>query len=202
MQDMPPRVSAILPAAFCWTRFGPEAGEGIEEIIERKERERCANDGIFFWGIGNSVAPAMRELIAQVDAPEVLFSPIKSRPRRVDVAPESVVRWRAGETLSGRRFRLPRGARITSRWRGSSTLHYALVCRAESQLRFCELGWLSPGSLRNLLRGTSIGASQVTAVVRREDAEDSENGARYAVALRAQLVEPYFIRLHEPALLT
>ena len=188
-----------IPAAFCWTRFGVEAGEAIDEIIKRKDHERRANDGIFFWGIGNSVAPAMRELVAQVNAPEVLFSPIKSRPRHVDVAPESVALWSAGETLSGRKFQLPRGVRITSRWRGSSTPHYALVCRAESHLEFGELGWLNPASLRNLLRGTSIGASQVTAVVRRDDVAGPANGTGYVVALRAQLVEPYFVRLHQPA---
>src|SRR4051794_39093002 len=97
-----------LPAAFCWTRFGPEAGERIEQILARKETERRTNRGTFLWGIGNSIAPAVAELIRRVDRPEVLFSPIRSRPRRVDVAPAVTVRWTLTEDLWGNVQPLPR----------------------------------------------------------------------------------------------
>src|ERR1700728_56037 len=35
-----------IPDRFCWTRFGTEAGESIEHILNRKEEERLANGGI------------------------------------------------------------------------------------------------------------------------------------------------------------
>ena len=51
-----------LPRFFCWTRFGTEAGQPIEQILERKEQERIVNNGLFLWGIGNSLTPSMIEL--------------------------------------------------------------------------------------------------------------------------------------------
>ena len=50
-----------LPTIFCWTRFGGEAGEPIEQILFRKEQERLANGGVFLWGIGNAVGPSIYE---------------------------------------------------------------------------------------------------------------------------------------------
>src|SRR4051812_40360539 len=94
-------VACRLPQVFCWTRFGTEAGEPIEQILKRKEIERRHNEGVFYWGIGNSLAPSMAELLRRARRPEVLFSPIRSRPRPVDIAPDAVVRWHAAETLDG-----------------------------------------------------------------------------------------------------
>jgi hypothetical protein len=52
--------------------------------------------------------------------------------------------------------------------------------------------------LRNLVSGHPVGASQVTAVVERvADDLETQNGM-YVVRLRARLVEPYFVRLVEP----
>lgn len=189
-------MSTRLPVAFCWTRFGTEAGERIEEILERKEAERLACDGVFFWGIGNSVAPSIAELLRQTDRPEVLFSPMRSRPRQVDVKPSRVVCWTAGETLSGR-FELPPAARVTSRRETASRRpHYALVCSSAQPLAFGDFGQLDFYSLRNLIGGTRLGASQVAAVVKRL-AQADLGGPKYPVALRAVLHEPYFLRLRE-----
>src|SRR5690349_18595295 len=103
-----------LPPFFCWTRFGTEAGELIESIFRRKEAERLANDGTFYWGVGNSVAPGVIALLERAPLPEVLFSPIKSRARPVDVRPGHVVRWREAITIAGDRMILPDTVRITS----------------------------------------------------------------------------------------
>jgi hypothetical protein len=70
----------LLPDCFCWTRFGTEAGQAIVHILQRKEQERSANDGLFIWGIGNAIGPSIRELVRRTNRPEVLFSPIKSSP--------------------------------------------------------------------------------------------------------------------------
>jgi hypothetical protein len=187
-----------LPSVFCWTRFGTEAGEPIEGILGRKELERQANDGVFLWGIGNSVAPGIAELVRRCEPPEALFSPIKSRPRPVDVRPPAVVAWTAGETLSGRRIVLPPTVRVTSRGDSSAqSPHYALVCSSEQPLTVANLGRLEFAALRNLLSGNRVGASQVTAVVRYLD-DRAAGGLEYPVALRARLVAPYFIRLRQP----
>ncbi len=189
-----------LPLAFCWTRFGTEAGESIQSILARKEVERCANDGLFYWGIGNSVAPGMVDLTAADQTPEVLFSPMRSRPRAVDVAPAAVVRWQMA-IADGAPCRLPNSVRVTSRLGRplAKASHYALVCWSPEPLVLADLGWLRFAALRNLRSGNAVGASQVTAIVSRETAVDGD-GSDYRVALRARLVEPYFVRLAEPVI--
>lgn len=193
-----PSCNSPLPRSFCWTRFGTEAGETITAILARKESERLANGGVFYWGVGNSIAPAIAELVRRVEEPEVLFSPIRGRPRRVDIAPGCVVRWTSAEGLSRELFELPPRVEVTSRWDPArpATPHYALVCSSAEPLEIADVGQLSFGALRNLRSGASLGASQVTAVVHRSDA--GLGGSEYPVALRATLVPPYFVRLRGP----
>src|SRR4051812_30446023 len=90
-----------LPDCFCWTRFGTEAGQAIGHILQRKERERAANGGLFIWGIGNAVGPSIRELLRRTTRPEVLFSPIRCSPKAQDAEPPAVAAWTLGETLDG-----------------------------------------------------------------------------------------------------
>jgi len=190
--------SEALPQAFCWTRFGPEAGESFNDILARKEAERRAGEGTFYWGIGSAVGRALETLIAQVDEPEVLFSPIKSTPRAADLSPSHVVRWSAGEGLSGESTLIPEHARVTSRWdpKRPDAARYALVCASDEPLRLEDHGELQFGSLRNLCSGAAVGASQVTAVVQVDRAPP--HGRKYCVALRASLVPPYLLRLVSP----
>lgn len=192
-----PRVA--LPRSFCWTRYGTEAGEGIAAILARKEAERLAGHGIFLWGVGSSIGPALAELLRRVRRPEVLFSPIKGRPRPADVAPAHVVRWTAAYGLHGESFELPRRAMVTSRWNPArpAGAHYALVCCSPAPLEFITGGsTLSLSALRNLRSGAPLGGSQVTAVVRRYDGPHA--AGEYPVAFRAALVAPYFVRLVDP----
>jgi hypothetical protein len=88
---------------------------------------------------------------------------------------------------------------VTSRHdRESKTAHYALVCFAEDPITEtqpqAEL-WFP--TLTNLVSGKKVGASQVTAVVKRAVPETDE-GPRYEVAIWARLVKPYFLRLTHP----
>jgi hypothetical protein len=187
---------AQLPASFCWTRFGPEAGEPIAGILARKERERSTNGGIFYWGIGNALGPGITELVGTSEQPEVLFSAIRSRPRHKDVSPPVTFRWTVAEGLDGRRFGLPPTVVVHSARDAvdSGRPHYALVCSSGDPLHLQDLGRLHFAALRNLRSGTVLGASQVTAVVRRLEISPTD-GAEYVVALRARLVAPYFVKL-------
>ncbi len=45
--------------------------------------------GSLLWGTSNSVALGVAHLLRPVEPPEVLFSPMKSRPRKADVAPRT-----------------------------------------------------------------------------------------------------------------
>jgi hypothetical protein len=158
-----------LPEAFVWSRMGVEAGEVLARIVERKERERAAAGGTFLWGIGSSVGKAVTSLLGVTSRPEVMFSPILGAPRAVDAAPEATARWMAGVGLDGRRVRLPEAAAVTSRWDPArpQTPRYALVCACDAPLALEDLGELTFDALTNLASGAPVGASQVTAVVRR-----------------------------------
>jgi hypothetical protein len=187
-----------LPTHFCWTRFGTEAGETIQEILARKDLERRRNDGLFLWGIGNAVAPSLRALLELEPEPEVLFSPIRSPPREVDVNPSAVIAWRTGRDLEGSPCRLPDWSTVTSRSCPQGRRRYALVCYSAGQLELrSSPPLIALGHLENLLTGKPVGASQVTAVVRRHRRESVET-PKYAVAIRTRLVHPFLIELHDP----
>lgn len=192
-----------LPKQFCWTRFGTEASQSIEQILSRKEQERCANSGTFFWGIGNAIGPSMKELIRLNAEPEVLFSPIKGKPKAVDVTPSAIVAWTAAHGIFGEKFELPSRSLITSRFDLSNpkTTHYALVCHSDTPLAVRQSATLCSSALRNLLTGRGVGASQVTAIVDLK-APSAAELSPYAVALRTRLVWPYLVKLSAPVLLS
>jgi hypothetical protein len=195
-----------VPDCFVWTKFGTEAGQSIVEILRRKEDERKANEGVFYWGIGNAIGPSVVELLRRLNSPDVLFSPIKSAPRRQDVAPESVVAWTTAFGLDGEPYALPPRSLVTSRFNADRQRHYALVCRSDTP--FEEL--ITPSSrldkvqlseLRNILSGRPLGGSQVTAVVMRESL-NSVRGPEYDISFKATLVPPYLIHLSDPRPIT
>lgn len=190
----------VVPELFCWTKVGTEAGEPVPSIVARKEGERAASDGLFLWGIGNSVWPSLAALVREEARPTVVFSPMLSAPAGHDVAPGRVVRWTSAEGARGERFLLPPSAVVTSRagagWRAGK--HFALVCHSGVSLDWDDearsSARIDESSLRNLRSGARLGASQVTSVVKRVAPSE---GGRYSVALRAQLVPPYLVVLSE-----
>ena len=188
------------PECFCWTRFGTEAGQTIESIWARKEEERIANRGVFYWGIGNAIGPSLRRLLEAVPAPMLLFSPILSPPRKEDVAPGKVVAWTEAEALDGSRYQLPECCLVTSSSKPTSprATHYALVCRSDAPIMDRgSLATLNFSALTNLVTGHPLGSSQTTAVVKRQSLPANE-GRKYRVAMSATLVWPYLVRLREP----
>ena len=191
----------MLPKHFCWTRFGTEAGEKIDSILARKEQERLATGGMFLWGIGNSVGPAIRDLIRLEERPVVLFSPMRSKPKAIDVAPSGLTVWSEALDLDGRDWPIPEGVKVTSR-QGSETgrtkrSHYALVCRSSSPLSALNLASLRYEELVNLQSKNKLGASQVTAVVE-QLAQGTADCTTYPVSFMAELVFPYLVKLGGP----
>ena len=190
-----------LPNFFCWTRFGTEAGEPVEQILFRKEQERVANSGIFFWGIGNALGPSINELIRRTSHPHVIFSPIKTAPRPKDISPAAVVVWTEADALDGSSFKIPSTSMITSRYNPQTPrpYHFALVCySAEPLLPLKSKHKIGFKQLRNLRTGRPVGASQVTAVVQCTQTTPREKLV-YDVAISAKLIHPYFIRLKNPS---
>jgi hypothetical protein len=181
-----------------------EAGQSLLEIVARKELERSAGRGIFFWGVGNALGDRVKKLVEHVEIPIVAFSMMRSRPKAADAAPAEVLLWTAYVDSWKRVKPLPPHVLLLSR--GSTTggekkRHYALVCHSEDRLEMRHRGTIHLGQFRNFGSCTpNVGASQVTAVLEHHD--DPREGLSYNVDLVARLVEPYFVRLAEPRLFT
>lgn len=188
------------PTTFCWTRFGVEAGQSISTIFARKEIERRCNNGVFLWGIGNSILPSMPLLLHSSCEPKVVFSPIRSRPRDLDVAPGAVAVWTRARTFKNEVWPLPVHSLVTSHAGRALGRHYALVCRSEYPLRLKDDGPVFRMSeLTNLRSNRPIGPSQVTAIVRHCTQEDS-SGPKYYAAMITDLVAPYVVALEAPVI--
>lgn len=193
-----------LPDYFVWTRYGTESGEAAESILARKERERQLADGLFLWGIGNSVAPSVKSLLAYLRGrePVVLFSPMLAAPRKIDVTPGEVVAWSCARGIDDREWDMPAGTMVTSRAGVGSarkSRHYALVCRRDVPLRPDSAGdRFAIDDLTNLASGNRVGHSQVTSVVHRVG---SSSDGPYVATVVATLVYPYVVDLTEPVAL-
>ena len=184
--------------------MGTEAGETLDGILSRKELERQATGGLFLWGIGNSIGDAVEVLARRVREPEVLFSCTKTQARLIDVTPDRRVVWTGALTMPGHRYQLPRGTRVMGGVVDGRRLppRYALVCASERPLDVADHGSLRFSELRNLVSGRPVGASQVTAVVERSDEASETSGTTYVVRIRARLIEPYFVRLTDPVVVS
>jgi hypothetical protein len=193
---------STLPQRFCWTRFGTEAGETVGSILARKERERALSGGVFLWGIGNSIGPAVQELVRVENTPQVLFSPMRSKAKDIDVSPSRLFAWTRATTASHEDWSIPDGLQVVSRANTASgefkSVHYALVCRSVAPLRIRDgTAELFFDDMENLLSQNKLGHSQVTSVVCHRPGNKG-TGAAYAVGLMAELVYPYFVHLHDP----
>jgi len=192
-----------IPDVFCWTRFGVEAGQDFSSILERKEDERQKNGGLFLWGIGNSITPSLDKLLHINPAPKVVFSPIRSQPRRVDEKPSHVAVWTSARTPRGEVFGLPQGSLLTSHASGATKRrHHALVLQSSQPLALNDDGErFTMSSLRNLRTGNPVGFSQVTAIVRRSKNMTDNSGTTYSAAMVVDLVYPFVLTLENPVIL-
>lgn len=189
----------------CWSRMQAEAGQSLEAIVERKERERRAGDGSFFWGVGNAPA-VLASVLSRASVPvRAVFSIMKSRPKAVDVAPARTVAWTRYIDAYGAVRDLPPHALVTSRAdsaSGAKKAHYALVCRSSEPLVLrAGVEGFDPSAYRNAGgTGAPVGNSQVTALLRR--AGRSQDGSGYEVNLSAWLADDYWVRLLDPVEIT
>lgn len=174
-----------------------EAGQSIEAIVARKELERRAGEGLFCWGVGSAPPRSLGEFSRLGKDIDVVFSLMKSRPKPADVTPAGLVVWRSYTDSEGRERALPANALITSRAKADGRSHYALMCHSQQALALGDFGGFDPSIWRNVSEaGRPVGASQVTALLRR--VADTMGIAGYRVNLRAVLAKGYWIKLGSP----
>lgn len=178
-----------------------EAGQQIELVVQRKECERAAGNGLFCWGIGNAPPRSLCEFVRRDAKIDVVFSLMKSRPKAVDVSPNRVVVWRGYFGLDGEELRLPPNSLVTSRAKASGRAHYALICHAARKLELADHGAFDPAAYLNVsAAGRPVGASQVTALLRRISPE--ADTTCYRINLRASLAKTFWVKLTDPIELT
>lgn len=198
----PDPVSNLLPAAFCWTRFGTESGMTIEQILRRKEMERKSS-GLFVWGIGNALGNAIGALLDREAEPLALFSPMAGSAALHDSAPDAVVAWRCYRDASGVKKPLPGGVFVVSRAStatGGTKRYFGLFCSSSAPLALAPQAEVEIGILRNLTGTKPVGDQQTTAVVTVDAA--GEPRRRYPVSLVATLVAPYYAEMLDPVTLS
>ncbi len=178
----------------CWTRMQAEAGEGLARIVHRKDLERRAGNGIFFWGVGNAPSRAIPALARAGAVIEVLFSVMKSKPKAQDIAPSRVVVWQSYVDLDGVVRPIPPNVLVTSR-ANSRNHHYALICHSDIALDVSDQGPFDVSAYRNYGAGGAVGASQVTALLERCAPDETPE---YRVAMRARLTGGLWVKLVEP----
>jgi hypothetical protein len=189
-----------IPDIFCWTKMGTEAGQSLAAILHRKELERSAGGGTFAWGIGNSLgeAPNLARQMSPSGDVDVLFTPMKSAPKAVDVAPTQLLLWVYYQGRSGSRATLPEHMLVTSRGGADKRTHYALLCQSDGPLEERhDFGAFDSSGVRNLVSMNPVGSSQVTSVVRYSGPRANAESA-YRVAFKARLYAEGFVKLVEP----
>jgi hypothetical protein len=196
--------SPHLTSIVCWTRMQSEAGQPIRSIIARKELERRTGNGLFLWGIGNAPSRAIKRLAAKGEDVDVVFSLMKSRPKTRDVAPSGILAWRTYFDHCDVERPLPPHVLVTSRMEvgsGIKSVHYALMCRSDEELRLDEQGGGGdPSAYRNVGDvGGRVSNSQVTALIVRTGADSPVS--TYRINLRAKLAGSYWVRLARPCIL-
>ncbi len=186
----------------CWTRMQSEAGQDLCNILQRKENERVAGDGVFFWGVGNAPSRLIPAISRFKLAVPMYFSIMKSKPKLVDSAPSSILIWRRFIDAYGIERPLPPSALITSRGNSGSggikTKHFALICQADEKLGLTYGVPFHHYTYRNAgQNGGQIGASQVTALLSRDESTPLAT-AQYEINLEAKLAGSYWVRLTDP----
>lgn len=189
--------------------MGTEAGQPLETILRRKELERKAGNGIFAWGIGNSLgsSPDFAKQAAPNGNIDVLFSPMKSTPKAIDVAPTQLVLWLTYHSRERGITNLPIHMLITSRGSGalgvSKRSHYALLCERHEEINpESDPCVIDATCARNLVSKNPLGASQVTAMVSYNISSSDIQENPYPVTFRARMHREGFVRLSNPFLLS
>ena len=184
---------------FIFSKIQAEAGQKLEAIIIRKEAERVAGSGIFWWGIGNSLGNDAFEQAKITGTLPVLFSQMLSKPQKKDIAPEEVFEWTAWEKRDGTIEPVPNHVSVTSRGGLGKVNHYALVCYSEIPLTLGNHGPFDPACCITLKEKKPPGSSQVTALLLGDHCGNHSEG-RYQTGFRATLVDPWVVKLVKPRL--
>jgi hypothetical protein len=184
-------------AQFVWTKMQTESGIALPNILALKEMERLAGNGIFWWGIGSSLGPAIQEAAEAAGGMlPILFSLMLARPQKKDTAPDEVFIWTAWHDHVGGIRAIPKHVLEFSRGHDKKKHHYALVCRSNVPLTIGYHGPFDPSRYRTA-SGKRPADSQVTTLLE-GSLDESQFPGNYHFGFRAVLIKPWAVKLAEP----
>ena len=179
---------------FVYTKPGAfETGEMLTNIIARKEAERLAGKGTFWWGVGNSLGSRLTKEAQAAGGILPLLFLVPKRPtiaRREDVAPAFEFHWTRWQADDGKTASVPSHAHVISRGDENKRKHYALVCRSETPLTFDTNGPTFDLRQCTTATGKAPGSSQVTALVW-GDLNQPQPAGEYHIVFKASLIYPW-----------
>lgn len=183
---------------FVWSVYGEDASEPLTDILIRKEAERVAGNGEFWWGLDTALGGVASVATANDGLLPVIFS---ARQPTTNASDFSACVWNGWEsTEGGNSGALPNHVLITSAYdpRNEGSPHYALVCRCSSQLLLRDYVF-NPARCRQVKSGIPPAYSQRAALLKGEMVHARGS---YTKGFAAELVAPWYVKLTDNRLLT
>ena len=183
-----------LPPAFCLTKIGRYSGQEAPQILRRKELERQAGDGVFWWGVGESKCPAIAHLRKRMRPPKVLFIWQRQHAKQPKAARLLFETYERGVEKG---YSIPEHV-LMARSEVKKGSYFALVCRGARPLTESINVKLNLARYLNLKNdgqvGNRPGSNQNTLVLVENPRQPTEIDS-YTVIFEAELVEPFCVRL-------
>jgi hypothetical protein len=195
-------------SSFVYSLMGVDADEPLNHILIRKEAERKTG-GNWWWGLATSnIAKELeQEATSNGGTLPVLFAAV---PRPNDgVRGQKGCVWNGWQSRDGKRGgRIPDHALVKSGYDQryfsedpkEKKPYYALVCQSEAEVARGNFGHLAPTKYLTP-SGKTRDSRQRTALLVGNPVLQP-HGLSNKIELKADLVDPWYVRLTEPRVLT
>jgi hypothetical protein len=172
----------------------------LDEIIIRKEAERRTG-GELWWGLGTSLGDRVEsEAIRNRGTLPALFSALDNQKQAPN---QNTYVWNGWRSVRKGRYgtyshdSIPKHALVLGG--KPDRRYYGLVCRCDTELVLGDHGPFDPAQCRTVAKGVPPGGSQRAALL---TGQVKHPHGPYRIAFIASLVEPWFVRLTYPRVLT
>jgi hypothetical protein len=201
-------VGAMYAKSFVYSLMGSDAGEPLKHILIRKEAERKTG-GNWWWGLASNIAKELEdEATSNGGTLPVLFVAVAGSN---DAAPgQKACVWNGWQSRDGKRGgRIPDHALVISGYdqgyfsedpKKKEKRYYALVCQSEAEVARGNVGYLNPAKYPTP-SGRTRDPRQRTALLIGNPVLQP-HGLTTKVDLKADLVDPWYVRVTEPRVLT
>jgi len=181
---------------FVWTRVGAEGGQTLKSILAIKEAERQAGNGVFWWGVGNSLGDKLSTRAKEAGGGlDIIFSQMLIGAHKKDSHPAGVCLWTIWEDTGGQEHEIPGHVLEWSAGTAGKAKHYALVCHSDKPIVMDYLPF--DKTLFKTVGNKIPGDSQISALLR-GDIEADQSSGKYTQGFRAKLIYPWMATLVKP----